>query len=214
MPIYIRIDAVEYGIDIWPLFVIALVVLLGVLWRRGHSLSYLLCCMVFGIYLLFALDKTFFPLQISGAYADSMREYGSFAQSINLVPFSFGPFGTFESTFTTLMLNVLLTIPFGFGINFILPIRAKSFIWLGFAVGLGIETAQLLISLLLRYPWRYIDVNDVLMNAVGVWIGYGLFRVFAWLYVMATERLGIRHWGLTDYVYAVASRVNGTLDSK
>ncbi len=214
MLVYLRIESTEYGIDVWPLFVIALVVMLGVLWRRGYSLSYLLCCMVFGIYLLFALDKTFFPLQISGSYADTMREYGSFAQSINLIPFSYGPFGTFESTFTTLMLNILLTIPFGFGLSFIVPIRAKSFIWLAPALGLGIETGQLLISLLLRYPWRYVDVNDVLMNALGVWIGYALFRVFAWLYLQATQRLSIRHWGLSAYVYAVASRVSNTSKSK
>jgi len=38
-----------------------------------------------------------------------------------------------------------------------------------------------------------VDVNDVLLNAVGVLLGYGIFRIFAWLYLMITRRFRINH---------------------
>lgn len=105
-------------------------------------------------------------------------------------------------------MNIALTIPFGFGVNFVANIRPRSFRWLAPSVGFGIELTQLAISLALGYTYRYIDINDVIMNTLGVLIGYGGFRVFAWLYLLITRRLGIRHWGPTAYVYEIASRAN------
>src|SRR5882724_9465309 len=72
----------------WPIGAVVLVVLLIILWRRKCCLSYLLCCGLFGIYLLFAADRAFFPIAISGTYADTMRTV-PFALSINLIPFNF-----------------------------------------------------------------------------------------------------------------------------
>lgn len=202
-----RVQVGEVASDLWQFSAIALAigfaVLLVVFWWCKRSLSYLLCLTVFSFYLLLALDKIFFPLQVSGYYVDFMRQQ-PFLYFVNLIPFYFGPYGTLESAFSTLMLNVLLTMPFGFGINFLARIRAKAFLWIAPAVGLSIEGMQLFISLL-GYAYRIIDINDVLMNALGVWIGYGLFRLFARLYVWAIGRLGIKPWGLAAYVYEVAS---------
>ena len=208
MGIYLemRVEVGDLAIHIWPFAVGILVLLLLILWFRKHSLSYLLCAAVFGIYLLFALDKVFFPIAISGSYAQSMRQE-PFSLFINLIPFQFGPFGaTLEDAFVTLMQNVLLTIPFGFGLSFILPIKARHFLWLAFAVGFGIELSQLVISLILGYPYRYIDINDVLMNALGVLIGYSLFVIFSRLYLCASRYVPLSHRGLTAYIHAVASR--------
>ena len=60
-------------------------------------------------------------------------------------------------------------------------------------------------TLILRYPYRVVDINDVWLNAVGVLIGYGLFRIFAWLYrLVVPQRPGTKHGGLLAYLYAVA----------
>jgi len=56
--------------------------------------------------------------------------------------------------------NILLTIPFGFGINFLARVRPKGIFWLAPAVGLGLELAQLCISLLSRSGSRASDIND------------------------------------------------------
>ena len=190
--------------DIWPIGIVFLIIPLVVLWRRKSSFSYILCFTIFGIYLLRAAQEVYFPIEINGFYADDMRQE-PFMSQVNLIPFSYGEFGTLETTAVTLMQNILLTIPFGFGINFIARTRAKTFRWLAPAVGFGTELGQLAISLMLGYLYRLIDINDVLMNTLGVVVGYGLFRAFAWGYVWMTRRFGIEHRGLSAYVYEVAS---------
>jgi glycopeptide antibiotics resistance protein len=140
---------VEVGdtvVDIWLLCVIGLavlfLVLLVIFWRRKHSLGYLFCLSIFSVYLLLAMDKVFFPIWISDSYADAMKQV-PFTANLNLIPFYFGPYGTLESSLVTLLQNVALTIPFGFGMNFLAHIRARRVIWLALAVGLGIEGTAL-----------------------------------------------------------------------
>jgi glycopeptide antibiotics resistance protein len=196
----------DLSFDIWPVGIVFLVVPLILLWRSRHSLPHLFCAAVFGIYVVFALQKTFFPLMISGTYPDAMRRE-PFLNFVNVIPFYPGPWGYSESYFIGNMQNIALTMPFGFGVSFVARLRAKDFLWLAPALGLGIELAQLIAGLLLRYPFRMIDVNDSIMNALGVWIGYGLFRGFAWLYLWISGRLRMRHRWLSAYVVEVAHQV-------
>ncbi len=205
MPLQMRVETADFAFYVWPIFAAALIVLLIVMRLKKRSFPYLACLLVFAIYLLFALDKTFFPLQISGGYADARREL-PFWSDFNLIPFYFGPYSTLKDSLSTLILNILLTIPFGFGINFIAPVKAKTFLWLAPTVGIGIELAQFAISLILQYMYRYVDINDVIMNLIGISIGYGIFRVFAWVYIMMAHRIGIEKEGLIAYIYHVASR--------
>jgi glycopeptide antibiotics resistance protein len=54
-----------------------------------------------------------------------------------------------------------------------------------------------------------VDINDVLLNAVGALIGYGLFKVFAWLYLAIIQPLNIKPRGLLAYIYSVADPLDG-----
>ncbi len=192
-------------IDIWPAALGILIVLVFILRHRKHSFSYLVCFFIFGLYVLHAVAVTFFPLPIGEAYAQTMRDV-RLMSFVNFIPFHFNWSDFPELVMRGIVQNVVLTIPFGFGLNFVAHIKAKSFLWLAPAVGLGIETAQLAIALMLGYPYRVVDVNDMLLNALGVWIGYVSFRVFAWLYLWLMQRLGIGLGGLTAYIYDVATQ--------
>ncbi|MDX2074966.1 MAG: VanZ family protein [bacterium] len=192
----------DLAVDVWFIALGILIVTLIILWRKKHSLSYLLCFSFFGIYLVYGIGKVFFPIYISGRFVDVMRQQPSLLD-INLIPFYFGPFTTLSDALSGLILNIILTVPFGFGLNFIMRVRAKNFIWLAPAVGFGIEITQLIISLILRYPYRVIDINDALMNTLGVWIGYAIFRLFSWIYRWATKHFHIKHEGLSAYIYHV-----------
>lgn len=196
--------------ELFPFFFLALLALLAFLKYRKHSYSYLICVFVFGVYMLYALDKVFFPIAVSGMMADSWRENVNWSGHINVIPFPFSePASTLpievRAYYRTLMFNVLLTVPFGFGINFIKRVSVKHIPLLAIGVGLAFESGQLLISLLLGYPYRVIDINDVLMNALGVLIGYGVFRLFGWLYMWITEQLDIQHVGLGAYIHDVVA---------
>lgn len=194
------------GIPIWPLGILILFGVLAILLRRKHSYSYLLFFSIFWVYGMAGLDKTLFPIQINGTFVDVMRQAPLFSQ-VNLLPFYFSRYGLSPAGYFIILANILLTIPFGFGLNFIRRLRLKDILWLSFAVGFGIESVQLLMTLILRYPYRVVDINDVWLNAVGILVGYGLFRVFAWLYrLVVPQRPGSNHRGLFVYIYAVADQ--------
>jgi glycopeptide antibiotics resistance protein len=203
----------EFSIDLFPFLFIVLLVLLAFLKYHKHSLSYLICVFIFGTYLLYALSKVFFPIAISGTMAQDWRahhaHWSHWGPYLNLRPFPFsGPRYSQDASayLHTLILNVLLTVPFGFGIHFIRRVRTRYILRLAIGVGLVIEGTQLLISLLLRYPYRVIDINDILMNMLGVLLGFGLFRLFGWLYVWVTQRLNIQHIRLGAYIYDVVEK--------
>ncbi len=196
------------GIDIWPMGILILIVVLAILWRRQHSVSYLVFFSIFWVYVMVGLDKAFFPIQINGLYVDVMRQAPLMSQ-VNLVPLYFSKYGLSVAGYFGLLDNILLTVPFGFGLNFLSRLRLKDFLWLSITVGFGIEAVQFVMTLILRYPYRVVDINDVLLNAMGALIGYGLFRVFAWLYLAIIQPLDIKPRGLLAYIYSVADPLDG-----
>ena len=72
--------------------------------------------------------------------------------------------------------NVLTLVPFGFLLPFAAPRLATWPRMVGAALvfPVGIELAQLAVSLLLGYSYRATEVDDVLLNFAGVLIGYAL----------------------------------------
>lgn len=194
--------SIDFNLPSWSVGTIVLVCLLLFLRKRNHSLSYLLFFSIFWVYVLSVIKWTLFPI-----YIDSFRREvlgRQFMGSVNLIPFYFGPFTNLAHALPGLVLNTLLTMPAGFGISFITRFKPGDLVWLVAVFGFGIEGLQLLISLLLGYPYRTIDINDVIFNTLGILLGYLLFRVFAWFYVMFTHALQIRHKGLPFYVYEIS----------
>ena len=195
----------------WLIGMAILAVLLFVMQRRG--IFYFFFFSVFWVYLLVLVSVTVFPIPLGmdggfryetiWAQIDSMFHYSG----LNLIPLYFGncwdlpracAVGIYE--------NILMTVPFGFGINFIARLRSRDFLWLALAVGLMIEVTQFALDLIFGGVYRSVDVNDVLFNGLGVWIGVGLFFGFARLFMAITGRFEIRHTGLLAYIQTVASQ--------
>lgn len=187
----------------WFVGAVGLAITLVVLWRRKRSAYYLLCLSVFWVYMLFVVKETLFPIPLSGQMLETMREQTTFMSGVNLIPGRFGAYGPFFDR-TQLLLNVVLAVPFGFGMSFVARVRGMRVPWLALSFGIGIEMAQLIISLALGFTYRVVDVNDVLLNSLGVIVGYGLFRLFSKWYVAMTRRFAVAHTGLSAYVYDVA----------
>lgn len=175
----------------YPLLVgISILLILGVvLWKKKRKSVYLAGFSMFWLYLLLVVSLAVFPIPLpesTGSSIDARQTAASILSHVNLAPFYFGrlfdlaPMVIFEN----LAGNILLTIPFGFGICFLTRVPVRRTLWLAFAVGLSIEAAQLVVSLLIGAAYRGVDINDVLLNAVGVWIGYSCFQVFTRLYRM------------------------------
>lgn len=192
----------NFGFPLWPIGAVLLLVFIYVNWRRKRNASYLFFFSLFWVYAMYGIDKVFFPLEISGTMVDEMRKV-SILSHINIIPFYYGNYGITISGLISSFFNCLLTMPLGFGLSFITNVKMKNFLVISVLVGLGIEFVQFAISLALRYPYRVIDINDTIFNAIGVLIGYSLFRLSAWLYLLVTRRLQLEHTGLSLYIFNV-----------
>jgi glycopeptide antibiotics resistance protein len=166
--------------------------------RQRRSFWYLLFFSIFWIYLLFVVSVIVFPI------VPLSKEYwATFKPSVNLVPFYFGTCELPRLCLINVVGNILLTMPFGFGISFIAPLKPRDFLWLAISVGLACEGTQLAVSLAYRSVFRAVDINDVILNAIGVWVGYALFRVFGWLYLHTASRFATMNRHLFAYLYDV-----------
>jgi glycopeptide antibiotics resistance protein len=82
----------------------------------------------------------------------------------------------------TSLLNILLLVPFGFGLPFLTNYRMKKIVVMGALFSIGIELMQLITGFMAKMTFRIADINDVIFNTVGVAIGYLLFVGFVRIY--------------------------------
>jgi glycopeptide antibiotics resistance protein len=204
----------EFGISEWLIGIAILIVLLPILWRQSHSPWHFFCFTIFWMYLLVLVSVTIFPIPLrvgdAGFRFDSVWEQVAHMQrfhGINLIPFYFDTCWDLPRPCAIgIYQNILMTVPFGFGISFIARVKPRDLPWLAVGLGLAIEIAQFALDLAMGGSYRTVDVNDVLFNAMGVLLGYGMFRVFAWLYLTITNHFRIIPKGLPAYIYDVASQ--------
>jgi glycopeptide antibiotics resistance protein len=79
--------------------------------------------------------------------------------------------------------NVLAFAPFGVFLPVIWP-RWRSLlsvVMAGLGISLALETVQLGLSMLVGAPYRVADIDDIIINVLGVALGYGLYRAIGLL---------------------------------
>ena len=196
---------IEFDATAWLIGMAILGIPLFVLRRRGGY--YLFFFAVFWVYLLVLVSVTVFPIPVGMdggfRFETVWQQIGHMYKysGLNLIPLYFGNCWDLPRACAIgIQENILMTVPFGFGINFIARLRIRDFFWLAFGLGLVIETIQFAFDLILGGAYRSVDANDVLFNGLGVWIGYGLFLVFAWLFMLIDRRIGLSHSGLLAFI--------------
>lgn len=121
---------------------------------------------IFYIYTLSVIKFTLLPLPIENTFIDMYRtDDNSFWVNYNFIPFS--------DLGKSFFLNIILFVPYGFGIKYITK-KGNIFMHAVLA-GTCIETMQAIISLLIGANYRSIDINDIMANGFGVIIGYMLW---------------------------------------
>jgi glycopeptide antibiotics resistance protein len=173
-------------------FNIVSVLLLGLIWigiitylrrKNKKSLVYLIFFTIFYIYIIKVLDYTLFQFQsliLLKYFMPNLILNGQDAgQNLNLLPL----LSLNLSDLKTSLLNILLFIPFGFGLPFIKNIRMKNIVMIGALFSITIELLQLLTGLIANVTFRVADINDLIFNSIGVVIGYILFKLITqfWL---------------------------------
>jgi glycopeptide antibiotics resistance protein len=169
----------------------AALLLVGVTWigmlamlraRRRQGLVDLLFFTIFFVYIVLVLDRTLFQFQaliVLKHFAPYLMLNGQGdGNTVNLVPLV----KLRQEDVVTSLLNVLLMVPFGFGLPFVTKLRFTQTVVAGVLFSVGIEVLQWMTGLIGGVTFRIADINDVIFNAAGVVIGYGLFVGFVRAY--------------------------------
>jgi glycopeptide antibiotics resistance protein len=171
---------------------IGMLTLLRVRKRQGRV--YLLVFTLFFVYVVVVLDRTLFQFQsliVLKHFAPHLMLNGQGdGNTVELVPLV-----TLTSEdLATSLLNVLLMVPFGFGLPAITTLRFAGTVTAGVLFSVAIEVLQLVTGLVGGVTFRIADVNDVIFNATGVVLGYwlfdGLVRVCRGVPGLTTSRQG------------------------
>jgi glycopeptide antibiotics resistance protein len=172
-------------------FDVLTVLLFGLIWigivrflrlKKKKTLAYLVFFTIFYIYIVKVLDYTLFQFQslvLLKYFIPNLIINGQTAgKSTNLIPL----ITLTSQDLETSLLNILLLIPFGFGLPFITNFRMKKIVVIGALFSMIIEFLQLITGFIAKITFRVADINDVIFNTVGVAIGYILFVGFVRIY--------------------------------
>jgi glycopeptide antibiotics resistance protein len=150
--------------------------------KKEKGFVYLVFFTIFYVYLFKVLDYTLFQFQsllLLKYFMPNLILNGQTAgESINLIPL----ITLLPQDLTTSLSNILLLIPFGFGLPFITNLRMKKVVAIGVLFSITIELLQLVTGLVASLTFRIADINDVIFNTFGVAIGYLLFVGFVRIY--------------------------------
>lgn len=146
----------------------------------------LLLLTVFFIYLFKVLDYTLFQFQsllLLKHFVPNLRLNGLPPdQSLNLIPL----LTLTAQDLKTSLLNILMLVPFGFGLPFLVRIQLGPLTLLAALFSLVIESVQYFSGRAAGLTFRIADVNDVIFNTAGAVIGYVTLIGFVRLYVRLT----------------------------
>jgi glycopeptide antibiotics resistance protein len=165
-------------------FVVPLVAWMNRRDRIGRWLS--LARLAFAVYLVVLIGLLFTPFPFppwTRLPEESLDGYRPWPFPwVNIVPFETITvalrYGLDRQQGQVLVGNVLALAPFGVFLPILWPSRRSliSVVGAGLAISLALEAVQLGLSLLIGAPYRVADVDDVIINVLGVALGYGLYR--------------------------------------
>ena len=161
------------------LFVLIWIGVVTFLWsKKKKSLAYLIFFTIFYVCLVKVLDYTLFQFQsllLLKYFMPNLILNGQPAgKELNLILL----ITLTPQDLETSLLNILLLIPFGFGLPFITNFRMQKIVVIGALFSIAIEFLQLITGFMAKITFRIADINDVIFNTLGVAIGYMLFVGF------------------------------------
>ena len=119
-----------------------------------------------------------FPIPLTGRFPNPFPDGW-----INLVPFAtIGPVLAGHgsgSDVSLLILNTFVLLPAGIYVPLLVPAArsVRGLVVLTIVGGLSIELAQVAMIALVGMPYRSIDIDDAILNAIGLVLGWFLLRV-------------------------------------
>ena len=150
--------------------------------KKEEKISQILLYSIFIIYIFGAIAQVCLPINFNGMPVSENIKNFPYSEFIYITPFKQEYFDIHQTDAVlrlvkSYLLNILLTIPFGILFPLIKKIDTRSMMFIAVFVGLLAETFQLATGLLFGIQFRITHIDDVMMNALGVMIGYAIFKI-------------------------------------
>ncbi|MBI5531024.1 MAG: VanZ family protein [Candidatus Doudnabacteria bacterium] len=190
LPVTVRNQEGNYNI-VSRIINITTIIIVGLIWlaavafillKKRKGLVYALFFTIFYIYLYKVIDYTLLQFQsllLLQHFVPGLMLRGVEAgRNLNLLPLvTLTP-----EDIKTSALNILMMVPFGFGLPFITNYRMKKVVMAGLFLSIVIEFLQFVTGFMANATFRVADINDLIFNTLGVAIGYLLFKIFIRIY--------------------------------
>lgn len=169
---------------------------------------YLLSFLIMYIYVCELINFTQFPIYASEGMKATMGGQNVWKE-MNLLPLK----TIREGVSTDILLNIIMTLPLGFGLPFLVRCSWKKIIFSGITVGALCEIGQLLTALWAGFTFRHVNIDDMLLNFFGTLLGYILFKVFCYIFCWSCNRLKTAPNAFLSYILNVCEE-NSSMSKK
>ena len=163
--------------------------------KMKKSNMYLLCFLIMYIYLCEVINLTQFPIYASEGMKEAMGSQNVWRE-MNLIPFK-----TIADHFSKdIILNILMTLPLGFGLPFLMKCSWGKITFSGLILGVLCESGQLESALWAGFTFRNVNIDDVILNLLGTLIGYFIFKIFSRIFRWGYRKLKIKSNVILTYI--------------
>lgn len=163
--------------------------------KKRKTFAYLLFFTIFFVYMVKVIEYTQFPIYLSETMRANIGQ--NVWKNMNLIPLITLGYVSLKTS----LLNILVTIPFGFGLPFISRFRMSKVVLVGILTSIALETLQMVTAFGARFTFRIVDINDVIFNTLGVALGYILFVWFIYVVRFILNRWHIEQNVILRYIY-------------
>lgn len=180
-------DILTFGIC----FLLYIPIFLLLKFKCKKNKYYMAISFIMFVYLCEVLNYTQFPVLL---HFDQVYDL---SKNINYIPI----YGLSVDDMQTVLLNIVLTIPFGFFVT-ILYKKTLHITWIiGLIFGIVLEGLQFLVSKFIGANFRVIDINDVIFNCIGVILGWCCYTIFRRIYLKMVDVLHIEKNAFFDFCF-------------
>lgn len=181
----------------WVLGIVVFILLFNcIVLKKKYKFEKVFMLLLSIFYFIGLLSVTFFPMPVD----DNLIQYRISSgdnEVNNFIPLK-SIIGAMDGNFIMSMIhqlggNLILLFPLAIFIPILFPklIKFKTIVLIGFLVSLLIESLQFTISSIIGFTYRSFDVDDLLLNTIGVGIGF-LFYKYIYVKVLRDEIVGLK----------------------
>ena len=164
------VDMIPYMLMSIPIFIV--IRYLICIKTKKYNLKREILLLIFYLFLVGLFSQTIIPKY------DSNNNMIVSKVRLNLVPFKifFDSYielkkGNIYYSVISLLGNIVMFIPIGFFIKLLYKIDDKKIVLIGFSISLFIEITQI-------FTGRETDIDDLILNTFGVYLGIKIFKIF------------------------------------